>query len=186
MSRNGRPIRPKRKRFFVAGEGASEVAFFAAMQAWADGKDLAVHLVSEDLKGGSAIKMAERAVDAAKRNDARRGAHYGRWAFLDTDTMTAHDHRNVVRVLGSANIQLVPQNPCFEALLLRHFSGFEHANPTDCPAAQTQLAGPWPRYRKPPGSKDIRERIGFADAIRYARVEAGAYADFLRTIGLLH
>mgnify|MGYP003673415820 FL=1 len=130
--------------------------------------------------------MAECAVAAAKRNEARRGSHNGRWAFLDTDTMKLHERQDVVRILGYANIQLVPQNPCFEALLLRHFSGFEHASPTDCSAAQTQLVGRWPSYRKPPGSKDIRERIGFDDAIRYGRVEAGPYAEFLRAIGLLH
>lgn len=179
---------PKRRRIFVAGEGASETGFLAAVQEIANdalGARISnVHLVREDLKGGDPLSMASKAVGAAKKDAGSRGAHRSRWAFLDADR-TGPVRAAVEAILIPAGIRLVLQNPCFEGLLLRHFAGSERAMPPTCASAEAALRTPWPAYRKPPTMRDIRTRVGVEDLPRYGRVEAADYADFLREVGVL-
>ncbi len=179
---------PKRRRIFVAGEGASETSFLAAVQEIANdalGAHVAnVHLVREDLKGGDPLSMVKKAVGAAKKDAASRGAHRSRWAFLDADR-TGPVRAAVEAILAPAGIRLVLQNPCFEGLLLRHFVGRERAMPPTCANAEAALRTLWPTYRKPPTMRDIRDRVGAEDLRRYGVMAAADYACFLREIGLL-
>ncbi|MEQ9334346.1 RloB domain-containing protein [Thalassobaculum sp.] len=184
----GRAVILKRRRIFVAGEGVSETSFLAAVQEIANGTlgaDVAnVHLVREDLKGGDPLSMAKKAVSAARRDAANRGAHRSLWAFLDADR-TNPVKAAVEAILAPEGIRLVLQNPCFEGLLLHHFVGRERAMPATCADAEAALRTLWPTYRKPPIVRDIRDRVGVEDLRRYGRIEAADYADFLSAIGIL-
>ncbi|HBM87445.1 MAG TPA: hypothetical protein DD437_02760 [Rhodobiaceae bacterium] len=184
MSRR-RPTRPKRKRFFVAGEGLSEIAFLTALEAIANSERPSIHLVKKNLKGGDPISMAHRAVREAKSDQKKGGGHKSRWAFLDADLTQGQALQDARRILATGEIGLVLQNPCFEAHLLRHFGGYEMHLPPNCAAATTALAGLWTGYTKPPIAQSIKDRIGLDDLRRYGAVEANSYMRFLTEIGVM-
>ena len=82
------------------------------------------------------------------------------------------------------NIKLIWQNPCHEAVLLRHMPGCSDRRPPTCPVAERALKAEWPEYDKPMPRAQLVKRISF-DAIRQAAIVEPELRAFLENIGLL-
>jgi hypothetical protein len=96
----------------------------------------------------------------------------------------APDRAERARTLARQNsIQLIWQQPCHEAFLLRHHLGRDTHRPPDSPNAGRALEREWPQYRKPMAAIDLRARMDIEAVYRVARVEP-EFAALLRAIGL--
>lgn len=95
-------------------------------------------------------------------------------------------HRNPVTVIQQAEangIRIVWQEPCFEAVPLRHFAGHTaHSLPTN-QATQDAIFHQRPRYRKPMSRAELAKKIDREAVTRAARFEDDLMA-LLRCIGL--
>jgi hypothetical protein len=80
-------------------------------------------------------------------------------------------------------IQIIWQEPCHEAFLLRHLQGHAQNRPPTTQAASAALRAAWPEYAKPMTKILLARRVGLAEVQRAAQVEA-VLAAFLRGIGL--
>lgn len=70
------------------------------------------------------------------------------------------------------NITLVWQDPCFEAVLLRHLPNRAYLRPHDSRRSEEALVRDWPDYRKPMSRAGLAKRIDIDG--RYAGDRCGA------------
>ena len=88
------------------------------------------------------------------------------------------------RVAADNNITIIWQDPCFEAVLLRHLEGHATRRPPDTPEAGRALVRAWPEYQKPMPRAGLARRIDRASVLRAAAVEPELEA-LLRCLGLI-
>ena len=181
-----RPFIPQRKPIFIGCEGESEQGYAGFLQDLIQEAGLHVHLNIEVLKAGdplTRIQLAVRKLDQLRRT---RGAFNERFVFLDTDQLAlSADRANRARDLAIANnIAIVWQEPCFEAVLLRHFAGKSTLRPPTNQAVENALRHEWPEYRKPMSRAQLAKKIDLAAVARAAGVEDGLL-NLLRCIGLV-
>lgn len=184
-----RAARPQRVRIFVGCEGESEQGYVALLQRLADAAGLALHLDTVVLQpgGGDPLAIVELAVRRMTQRERQSGAPYAQRAILlDADKrgqQPQRDDRAAVIAAGEG-IALIWQEPCHEALLLRHLPGCAQLRPPQTPLACQQLVQRWPDYRKPMPAARLAQRIDAASLAQIRAVE-GALAGFLEAIGLL-
>lgn len=87
------------------------------------------------------------------------------------------------RLAQEHGIKLIWQEPCHEALLLRHLSGHAEDRPPTCRNAAGMLKAVWPEYGKPMSAAGLSQRVDLAGLRRAAAVEPGL-KEFLDDIGL--
>lgn len=181
--------RPQKKRFFLGCEGKSEIAYARLLGEFAKQLGAPAHLDICRLFPGAGAPLAriQFAVKALGRPVQKRREHYaGRFILLDRDQIQ-DDCRMVEdaeHLAGEHGIKLIWQEPCHEALLLRHLSGHAGDWPPTCSNAADMLKAVWPEYKKRQMSAaDLRQRIDQAGLRRAAAVEPGLQ-EFLDGIGL--
>ena len=131
-----------------------------------------------------AARMQRARIEVEHRQ--RRRAEFAFKAVLhDSDQVDNHPQRremaeNIGRVSG---INIIWQFPCHEALLLRHFEGFERRRPATKLEIEALLRQVWPGYQKPITRVQIARMLSFAHVQRAARNEPALLA-LLRRIGL--
>jgi hypothetical protein len=69
------------------------------------------------------------------------------------------------------SIQLIWQDPCHEAVLLRHLLDCEQRRPPTSRESEEQLKVQWPGYVKNFGKDRLRERIDMTALLRVIRYE---------------
>ncbi len=139
---------PARRLIFVGCEGGSERSYAAFLKRLADEAGLHVHLETRDLGGGDAKTALDIAVREFKKYCESAGRNTPGYVLLDTDR--ADGFRDALRATAaSAGLTIIWQDPCHEALLLRHFAGEENTQPHDCGAAEKLLLRQWSTYKKP-------------------------------------
>jgi hypothetical protein len=106
--------------------------------------------------------------------------------LLDTDQLAlSADRAHRARELAAANdIRIVWQEPCFEAVLLRHFAGRTAHRPPTNQATQNAIRQEWPQYQKPISRAELARKIDREAVTRAAGVENDLMA-LLRCIGLM-
>jgi hypothetical protein len=158
---------------FVGCEGASECAYVRLLQDFVREQDLPIHLVIEELAPGAGDPLArvEMAVKRLEHLRKVRTAPADRFIMLDTDQIAEAPARaeQARQLAARNNITLVWQEPCFEAVLLRH---------------QQALQQHWPGYEKPMTHLALGNRIDLAAIIQAATVEPDLAA-LLRCIRLI-
>ena len=82
------------------------------------------------------------------------------------------------------NITLVWQDPCFEAMLLRHLPNRAALRPHDSRRAEDALVRDWPDYRKPMTRARLARRIDM-EAVRRAAAAEPDLARLLRALRLI-
>lgn len=184
-----RAARPQRVRIFVGCEGESEQGYIALLQRLADAAGLALHFDTVVLQpgGGDPLAIVELAVRRMKQRERQSGAPYAhRAVLLDADKRGQQPRRDdrAGALAAVEAITLIWQEPCHEALLLRHLPGCTQLRPPQTPLACQQLVQRWPDYRKPMPAARLAHRIDVTSLMRVRNVE-GALAGFLTTIGLL-
>lgn len=186
--RSRREGRPQRKRLFIGCEGESERGYAALLQRCAEVDGLLVHIDPVLLQpgGGDPFAIVERALALMRQRERRHGDPYaGRFVLLDTDKLGQAPQRDVRarQVAESAGLMLVWQEPCHEALLLRHLENCATLRPATAALAFQQLIQRWPEYRKGMAAVRLAERIDIAGARRVAQHD-DVMAALLRAIGL--
>lgn len=147
-----------------------------------------LHLIIEELGPGAGDPLA-RVEMAVRRIDKFRRTRIGpveQFVLLDSDQTERDPARaeRARRVARENSITIVWQEPCFEAVLLRHHEGRTGHRPPDTPTAQAAIAREWPGYRKPMPRAEFARRIDLAALQRVAIVEP-ELAGLLRCLGLL-
>lgn len=182
-----RAQRPLRQRSFVGCEGESEQGYVALLQRLADEIGLALHLDAVVLGGGDPCAIVEQSVLRIRQRERQHGSPYAHRAILlDADRRGQVPERDArtLRLAASARLLLVWQDPCHEALLLRHLPDCTQLRPPLTPVAEQQLMQRWPDYRKPMPAVRLGERIDL-DALRRVQPVEADLAAFLIAIHLL-
>ena len=190
MARRPRKI-PRRKRFFVGCEGESEQGYAALLQGFADDANLPVHLDSKVMsKAGDPLVLVESAVAAIALGE--RGAkppYVGRFLLFDTDVLGQNPRRDerMLQVAQRNNLDLVRQDCCFEAFLLRHFDGHENDRPPSAAVALDRLTGAWPQYTKGTPAQELAIRLTIEDVQKAAANPLNdGFSPFLRALGIIN
>jgi hypothetical protein len=161
-------IRP-RKRVFLGCEGESERSYGRLLALLLEARGTHWHLDAVPLGGGDPLTLVERSWDHVQRH-----GRYDRHAILlDRDRLgedAARDQR-MEAIAGKVKLQLIWQEPCHEALLLRHLEGCQSLRPTSSDEALKQLGRHWPEYEKAMPAQRLVERIGEAALLRVLAVE---------------
>jgi hypothetical protein len=107
-------------------------------------------------------------------------------ALMDSDQVDADSRRRqqAERCAQDLGVRIIWQEPCHEAMLLRHLDGFAQNRPQTSAAAAAMLKTAWPEYRKPMTKIQLARRIDLNAVQRAAAVEPVLSA-FLRDITLL-
>lgn len=171
MTRRPPPSIPERRPVFIGCEGESEVAYATLLQDMLREARLHVHLVVHNLGRGAGDPLArvQLAVQRLEQLRRTRIAPPERFILLDSDQAARDPARTgYARQLAvQHNIAIVWQEPCFEALLLRHLPDCTTRRPPDTPGAVQVLKREWPAYRKPLSRATLAGRID-RDAVRRA------------------
>lgn len=184
----GNRQRPEKKRFFLGCEGQSEVAYARLLNEFAGQTCASAYLDIRSLFPGAGAPLAriQLAVKALGQPVQKRRVPYaGRFILLDRDQI--QDDRRMVEdaeyLAGEHGIKLIWQEPCHEALLLRHLSGHASDRPPTCRSADGRLKAVWPEYEKPMSAPGLSQWIDRAGLCRAAAVEP-RLQEFLDEIGL--
>ena len=180
--------RLEKRRFFLGCEGQSEIAYARLLSEFARQARAPAHLDIRPLFPGAGAPLARIrfAVKELERPVQKRRMPYaGRFILLDRDQIQgercmAEDAERLARARG---IRLIWQEPCHEALLLRHLSGHADARPPTCRDAASALRAVWPEYEKPMSGGSLSQRIDLAGLRRAAAVVPGLQG-LLDAIGL--
>lgn len=184
--RTRRPFIPQRKPIFIGCEGESEQGYAGFLQDLIRETDLHVHLNIEVLKAGDPLARIQLAIRKLAQLRKTRGNFTDRFVFIDTDQLAlSADRANRARQLAAENnIRVIWQEPCFEAVLLRHFAGRTTHRPLTNQATQNAILQSWPQYQKPMSRAELARKLDLDAVARAARVEGDLMA-LLRCIGLL-
>ena len=177
----------QRTRIFMGCEGESEGAYVSLLRAFAEDARLPIHVHAEVFpKGvGDPLARVERACMRIEQLHAQRGAFRHKFILLDTDQIENDKGRadRAMRLAAEEEIILIWQEPCHEALLLRHLPGRADRRPPATAEAVKALQKEWPEYAKPMTRHGLSQRLDLEAVRRAAQVE-DQLARLLHTLGL--
>jgi hypothetical protein len=183
-----RAIIPQRTPVFLGCEGESEQAYGQVLNDLIREANRPVHLEVVNLNPGAGDPIARlrKAGQEIVRRRQRRSEFRLQVALMDSDQVEADGRRRqqAERCAQDLGIRIIWQEPCHEAMLLRHLDGFAQSRPPTSGAAGTLLKAAWPDYRKPMTRIQLARRIDLEAVKRAADVEPSLFA-FLREITLL-
>jgi len=183
-----RPFRPQRAPIFIGCEGESERGYVAFLGRLVEEAGLAIHLHPVVLQpgGGDPLAIVERAETRLwERRRKRQTVYVAQFVMLDRDKWGQAPARDaqVAVVAARAGLQLIWQQPCHEALLLRHLDACAALRPQTSSLADTGLRQRWPDYSKPMDGAKLAKRLDHAALLRAIAVEP-ELALMIKTIGL--
>jgi hypothetical protein len=159
-------------RVFVGCEGEDEQGYVAFLERHNKSR---VHLHSVLLRpgGGDHLALVEIATEKIRENEYKRERYRRKFIFVDRDLWGRKADRDseTLRLAAENDIHLIWQNPCREALMLRHIEGCQNKRPPDKKAADKELRKYWPEYKKPMNSTAIQQRLNEQSLVRIAVVE---------------
>lgn len=186
--RRRRPFIEPKRPIFLGCEGRSEVGYGSFLARLAEDADLRVHLEILELTPGAGdpLGRVERAGTRITHLRTRRGTFAHKFILLDGDQRDENPQRTAQAIALAARLgmELIWQEPCHEAMLLRHLPGRAANRPPTTPAACLALAGAWPEYAKPMTRIDLSKKLGLESVLRAAVVEPGL-SSLLQAMGLL-
>ena len=182
--------RPLQRRFFVGCEGESERGYATFLQILAKDIGLAIHLDAHPLgNAGDPLELVKQAVSAiAKGEKGGKPAYKDRFLILDTDRFGQDQNKDTMmfKIAKNSKLNLVKQECCIEAVLLRHFNGKEANNPSTTTTAVQQLKKVWPEYNKATAAQDLAKKFTLEDVRRAAAQSIQSdLKNMLEIIGLL-
>ncbi|MFO1101315.1 MAG: hypothetical protein U1E20_00240 [Methylocystis sp.] len=187
MTRRRPPSIPERRPVFIGCEGESEAAYAGRLQDLLREEGLHVHLVVHNLGRGAGDPFARVRLAVQRLAQLRRTriAPPERFMLLDGDQAARAPDcaANARRLAAEHDIAIIWQEPCFEAMLLRHLPDRATWRPPNTPEAVRVLEREWPGYRKPMSREHLARRINRDAVRRAARVEPDLLA-LLQCCGL--
>ncbi|MCA3556035.1 RloB domain-containing protein [Aestuariivirga sp.] len=181
-----RPFIQQRKPIFVGCEGESEQSYASFILDTIREEALHVHLRIEVLRAGDPNARLQVAIKKLRRLISDGYAFEDRFVFLDTDQLSGNPQRMREAALLAAEhkIRVIWQEPCFEALLLRHIEGCATKQPLDKSASEKALRREWPNYEKPMSRAALKQKLNHQSLLRAAKVEV-ELKSLLHCVGLL-
>ncbi len=174
MSRR-RPFLPQRVPIFIGCEGESERGYVRFLGRLAEAEGLAVHLDPEVLQpgGGDPLAIVELAVKRLSQGRRKQTVYAVKFVMLDRDKWGQAPARDaqVVAVAARAGLSLIWQDPCHEAMVLRHLETCANLLPQTTPLAMAALRQRWPDYSKPMDGAGLARRLDHAAVLRAIAVE---------------
>lgn len=160
------------------------------LRAFANDAGLHVHLdVHVPGKSGNPHVLVKRAFAIAQKRQRGRGNNYAaKYVILDTDWLSSNEADNVRlrQEAAAAGFNLVFQDCCFEAFLLRHFTQTQTAAPPTAQIALQQINNVWDDYRKGLSASDLMRRLNVGMVREAAQCPQNSdFEILLRDIGLI-
>lgn len=173
--KRARPSRPQRIPIFIGCEGESERGYVAFLGRLAEQAGLAVHLDPLVLQpgGGDPLAIVELAVKRLSQGRRKQTGYAAKFVMLDRDKWgqaPARDAR-VDGVAARAGLSLIWQDPCHEAVLLRHLEACAAMCPQTTALAEAALRQRWADYAKPMDGAGLARRLNQAAVLRAITVE---------------
>lgn len=188
MTRRHPPYIAQRRPVYIGCEGASEASYARFLEDLVRKAGLPVHLVVDELAPGAGDPLArvEMAINRLTHLRRTRTSPADRFLLLDHDQVALDRNRaqKAQRLAADKKIIIIWQDPCFEAVLLRHLDGRTGHRPPDTLSTERALVRDWPEYKKPMTRTDLAKRLNLQAVLRAASVEPGLET-LLRCIGLL-
>jgi hypothetical protein len=186
MSRR-RHFRPQRVPIFVGCEGESERGYIAFLGRLAEQAGLAVHLDPLVLQpgGGDPLAIVQLAVKRLSQGRRKQTVYAAKFVMLDRDKWGQAPARDaqVAGVAGRAGLSLIWQDPCHEAVLLRHLEACAAQRPQTTALAEAALWQRWQDYAKPMDGAGLARRLDHA-AVRRAIAFEPELGLMIEVIGL--
>jgi hypothetical protein len=162
-------------RIFVGCEGEDEQGYVAFLARIAETRHAPVHLHSVLLRpgGGDHLALVEIAVEKIGENERKRERYQRKFIFVDRDLWGRKSERDdqTLRLAAENDIYLIWQNPCREAMMLRHIEGCQNKRPPDKQTSDKELRKHWPDYKKPMNATAIQQKLDEQSLVRIAAVE---------------
>jgi hypothetical protein len=154
---------PKRKRFFYACEGNSELGYSRLLVQLAGEKLrdswIPFHFDAEALQPGAGdpFGLISGAVKKAGHKAKTRGSFRRIILQMDDDGFGRNPDRDAqaIQLANRHDILLIRQTPDFEGFLLRHLPSCENLHPM-AGQSETELRKRWPEYRKGMTGMELR------------------------------
>ncbi|MCC7167005.1 MAG: hypothetical protein IT565_05495 [Rhodospirillales bacterium] len=143
-------MRPRYTTVLCAVEGESEKGYVRWLNLLAQNQKVFVSFKVELIGGGDPFDLIGRAIEL-KETKKRCGAYFNHYALVfDTDRLGVNREKDpqALAFAKRKNLVLVRQEPCHEALLVRHFSGYETRQPPNKRESTRMLRESWPEYRE--------------------------------------
>ena len=183
-----RPTIERKKPAFFGCEGESESAYGQVLSDILRALGRPVHLHVELLAPGAGDPLArlQKALQRITEHEKRREKFRWKAILMDSDQAAMEPERaaEATRLAAQHHVRIIWQDPCHEALLLRHLPGCSDRRPPASAVALTALRQVWPDYEKPMARAQLATRIDH-DAIRRAADVEPDLRGFLVEIGLL-
>ena len=178
----------ERKPVFLGCEGESEQAYGQLLYDFLReiGRPVHIEVVNLNPGAGDPIARLRKAEQEIIRRSQRRSAFHLKAVLMDSDQVSAdiHGRRQVELLAQKLDIRIIWQEPCHEAMLLRHLEGFSANRPPTSAIAGAALKDAWPEYRKPMTRLKLKRTLGL-DAVRRAAAVEPSLSEFLHDIALL-
>jgi hypothetical protein len=178
----------QRAPVFLGCEGESEQAYGQFLNELLRLSDRPFHVEAVNLSPGAGdpISRLQRAKQEIIRRSKRRSEFRFKAVLLDSDQIDRDQERRrrAERLALELGIKIIWQEPCHEAILLRHLDGFARNRPIRSSDAEDALRSAWPDYRKPMTKVQLARRLTLEAVERAAAVEP-SLLELLRAISLL-
>ena len=183
-----RPTIPRRTPIFLGCEGESEQAYGQFLNELAREAGLHVHIEVVNLSPGAGdpVSRMQRARKEVEQRQRKRAEFAFKAVLHDSDQIDNDlQRREMAESIGrESDIAIIWQSPCHEALLLRHFEGFEQRRPATTAEIGAMLRQAWPSYQKPMTRVQVARTLEIAH-VRRATQSEPALRTFLRRVGLI-
>ncbi|WP_316159446.1 hypothetical protein [Bradyrhizobium sp. SZCCHNRI3042] len=183
MSRRRIARIPQRKPIFLGGEGQSEEGYGALLNRLAKEVDTVhIHILAESLQPGAGdpqalvLRALQRITDLERRRDTFAAK------VLLLDRGTAQKNQAAEALARQNGINLIWQEPDFEAFLLHHLPGCQKLRPPPGESMPALLRH-WPGYQKGMPALQLAKRITLTEIRLAATVEPGLH-ELLKKLGL--
>ena len=178
----------QRAPVFLGCEGDSEQAYGQLLNDLLKESRKAFHIEVVNLNPGAGdpLTRVRRAEQEIARLAQRRSEFQFKAILMDTDQVHHDPDRRLTaeRLAREQGIEIIWQEPCHEAFLLRHLEGFAQRRPPTSALALTALRSTWPENQKPMTKMKLARKIALEAVHRAAAVEP-ALSLFLHQIALL-
>jgi hypothetical protein len=181
-----RIVIPQRKRIFLGCEGESEQSYGALLTriVGQQKSDFFLDTVLLRPGGGDPLALIELAEKKKKQGEKKGGDYAVAYVLMDTDKRGQAPQRDqqAIKLAQDEGLTIIWQEPCHEALLLRHLPNSQQLKPQSTALALATLNARWPGYTKGMPAAKLAATID-ADSLRQVRVVEPALSALLADLG---
>jgi hypothetical protein len=174
--RRTKQVIPQRRRIFLGCEGESERSYGALLANFVEERHGRIYLDTVLLQpgGGDPLALVELAIRLMRKRVQQSGGYAAKAMLLDADVRGRSPDRDgrALALAAKEGIRLIWQEPCHEALLLRHLDGCAALRPPTSDLSLAQLQQRWPEYRKGISAVRLAARIDVHGVRRAAVMES--------------